>query len=76
MSVSQAEKAERFRALHVGPEAFVMPNPWDAGSARILAALGFPALATSSGALAATFGRRDGKVKREEALAYVCLLPV
>lgn len=70
MTVSQAEKAERFRALHVGPQTFIMPNPWDCGSARILAALGFPALATSSGALAATFGRRDGKVRREEALAH------
>jgi 2-methylisocitrate lyase-like PEP mutase family enzyme len=70
MTVSQAEKAERFRALHKGPGAFIMPNPWDAGSARVLAALGFPALATSSGALAGTFGRRDGRVKREEALAH------
>jgi 2-methylisocitrate lyase-like PEP mutase family enzyme len=70
MTVSQAEKARRFRLLHEGPGAFIMPNPWDAGSARILASLGFPALATSSGALAGTFGRRDGRVKREEALAH------
>jgi 2-methylisocitrate lyase-like PEP mutase family enzyme len=66
---SQSEKAQRFDALHAGPRAFVIANPWDAGSARILAGLGFPALATSSGASAGTFGRRDGKVTREEALA-------
>jgi 2-methylisocitrate lyase-like PEP mutase family enzyme len=70
MTVSQAEKAERFGVLHKGPGAFIMPNPWDAGAARVLAALGFSALATSSGALAGTFGRRDGRVKREEALAH------
>jgi len=70
MAASQSDKANRFRALHQGPTAFVMPNPWDAGSARILAGLGFEALATSSGAFAGTLGRRDGKVKREEALAH------
>jgi 2-methylisocitrate lyase-like PEP mutase family enzyme len=70
MPKSQSEKAVAFRALHQGPGAFVIPNPWDAGSARILAGLGFPALATSSGAFAATLGRRDGKVTREEALAH------
>ena len=69
MTVSQSDKAVRFRALHGAPGAFVIPNPWDAGSARILAALGFQALATSSGASAGTLGRRDGKVTREEALA-------
>ena len=62
--------AERFRALHQGPGAFVIPNPWDAGSARMLAALGFRALATSSGACAGTLGRRDGRVTRDEALAH------
>ena len=70
MTVSQQEKAARFRALHEAPGAFVIPNPWDAGSARVLAALGFPALATSSGAQAGILGRRDGKVSREEALAH------
>jgi 2-methylisocitrate lyase-like PEP mutase family enzyme len=70
MTVSQSDKAVRFRALHEAPGAFVIPNPWDAGSARILAALGFQALATSSGASAGTLGRRDGKVTREEALAH------
>jgi 2-methylisocitrate lyase-like PEP mutase family enzyme len=70
MTISQSEKAVRFRALHEAPGAFVIPNPWDAGSARILAALGFQALATSSGASAGTLGRRDGRVTREEALAH------
>ncbi|PYM49201.1 MAG: 2-methylisocitrate lyase [Candidatus Rokuibacteriota bacterium] len=70
MAVSQSDKATRFRALHHGPGAFLIPNPWDAGSARILAGLGFEALATSSGASAGILGRRDGKVTREEALAH------
>jgi 2-methylisocitrate lyase-like PEP mutase family enzyme len=63
-------RSECFRALHQGPGAFIIPNPWDAGSARILAALGFRALATSSGACAGTLGRRDGQVTRDEALAH------
>ena len=66
--MQQRERAERFRALHAAPGAFVIPNPWDAGSARILAALGFEALATSSGAAAAVRGRRDGMLSRDEAL--------
>ena len=70
MPVSQSDKAARFRALHEAPGAFVIPNPWDAGSARVLAGLGFQALATSSGAEAGTLGRRDGKVTRAEALAH------
>jgi 2-methylisocitrate lyase-like PEP mutase family enzyme len=69
MATTQHEKAARFRALHQAPGAFVIPNPWDAGSARVLAGLGFEALATSSGASAGILGRRDGKVTREEALA-------
>jgi 2-methylisocitrate lyase-like PEP mutase family enzyme len=68
---SQSEKAARFEALHQGPGAFVIANPWDAGSARVLAGLGFAALATSSGASAAVYGRRDGRVSREEAMAHV-----
>jgi len=70
MTATQNEKAARFRALHEGPGAFVVANPWDAGSARILAALDFPALATSSGASAGVLGRRDGRVTRDEALAH------
>lgn len=63
-------KALAFRALHESPGAFVMPNPWDAGSARLLAGLGFRALATSSGASASVLGKQDGQVTREEALAH------
>ena len=70
MTVSQSDKAEKFRALHRGPGAFVIANPWDAGSARLLAGIGFPARATSSGAFAGTLGRRDGQVTRDEALAH------
>jgi 2-methylisocitrate lyase-like PEP mutase family enzyme len=66
----QSEKAQRFRTLHEAPETFVIANAWDAGSARILAALGFKALATSSGACAGVLGRRDGMVTRDEALAH------
>jgi 2-methylisocitrate lyase-like PEP mutase family enzyme len=70
MAVTQTEKGARFRALHDGPGAFVIANPWDAGSARVLTALGFQALATSSGASAGVLGRRDGRVARDEALAH------
>jgi 2-methylisocitrate lyase-like PEP mutase family enzyme len=69
MPTSQNDKAQRFRALHQGAGSFVIANAWDAGSARILAGLGFSALATSSGASAGILGRRDGAVTREEALA-------
>ena len=74
MSATQMEKARRFRALHEAPDAFVITNAWDAGSARVLAGLGFAALATSSGAHAGTLGRRDGKVSRDEALAHAKLI--
>jgi len=67
---TQNDKAVRFRTLHQGPGAFVIANAWDGGSARILAGLGFPALATSSGAQAGTLGKRDGNVTRDEALAH------
>lgn len=74
MTVSQADKAKKLRALHEAPGAFVIPNPWDAGSARVLEGLGFQALATSSGAKAGVLGKRDGKVTREEALANARLI--
>jgi 2-methylisocitrate lyase-like PEP mutase family enzyme len=67
---SQLEKGIRFQTLHQAPGVFVIANAWDGGSARILAGLGFQALATSSGACAGTLGRVDGKVTREEALAH------
>ncbi|HEY6424230.1 MAG TPA: isocitrate lyase/phosphoenolpyruvate mutase family protein [Pseudonocardiaceae bacterium] len=59
-----------FRALHVPGRPLLMPNPWDAGTARLLASLGFQALATTSGGHAATLGRMDGSVDRAEALAH------
>src|SRR5947209_4726741 len=74
MGVTQNEKATRFRALHDGPGAFVIPNPWDVGSARILAGLGFKALATSSAATASVFGRKDGELTRDEALAHARMI--
>jgi len=64
------EKANRFRKLHDGPGPFVIPNPWDVGSARILAGLGFQALATSSAAAANVVGRRDHGLTRDEMLAH------
>jgi len=74
MSATQNEKALRFRAFHDRPGAFLIPNPWDAGSARILEGLGFQALATSSGAAAAALGRRDGRLTRDEALAHARII--
>lgn len=74
MSIAQKEKADRFRALHSGPGVFVIPNPWDIGSARLLAGLGFHALATSSAAAAAAVGKRDGGLTRDEALAHARLI--
>ncbi len=70
MTTDQHGRAERFRQLHAGPAAFVIANPWDAGSARLLAGLGFEALATSSGAAAGVLGRRDGQITRAEAIAH------
>ena len=74
MSITQNEKAARFRSLHDGPGIFVIPNPWDVGSARILAGLGFQALATSSAASACALGRRDGGLTRDEAMAHARLI--
>src|SRR5204862_5244764 len=69
MTQAQSDKARQFRALHEAPGAFVIANVWDGGSARMMAGLGFAALATSSGASAGLLGRRDGRVTRDEALA-------
>ncbi len=74
MSKTQNEKAARFRALHDGPAIFVIPNPWDTGSARLLAGLGFQALATSSAAAAAALGLKDHELTRDEALAHARLI--
>lgn len=62
--------ARQFMALHEAPGAFVMPNPWDLGSARILAGMGFPALATSSQGFAFTQGYRDGHIERDQMLEH------
>jgi 2-methylisocitrate lyase-like PEP mutase family enzyme len=68
---SQGEKAEAFRALHEGPGAFIIPNPWDAGTARLLASCGFSALATTSLGVANMLGRADSHVTRAEVIANV-----
>src|SRR5829696_6241812 len=73
--MTQAEKAERFRALHEG-DPYVIPNPWDAGSARVLEALGFQALATTSSGFAFTLGRLDGTVTLDEIAAHTEALDV
>jgi len=70
VALSQQEKGENFRALHEG-DPFVIPNPWDAGSAKVLAGLGFKALATTSSGFAFTLGRADGTVTLEEITDHV-----
>ncbi len=80
--VTQAEKGRAFRALHERDGAFIIPNPWDVGTARLLAHLGFEALATTSMGYAFSLGRRDNTLDREEtlanasAIASATLLPV
>ncbi len=74
MSATQNDKAIHFRVLHDSPGTFIMPNPWDIASARLLAGLGFQALATSSAASACAAGKRDGSLMREEALAHAKLI--
>ena len=70
----QRTSIERFRALHQPGTPLLLPNPWDAGSAVVLASLGFQALATTSSGHAATLGRLDGSVTREEALAHAAVI--
>jgi 2-methylisocitrate lyase-like PEP mutase family enzyme len=70
---SQARRGAAFRGLHEG-EPFIIPNPWDAGSARVLEALGFAALATTSSGFAFTLGRRDGGARRDEVMNHVRVL--
>src|SRR5688572_3275391 len=74
MSATTEQKARAFRALHAGPEPFVIANCWDGGSARILGGLGFQALATSSGACAATYGRMDGDITLDQSLAHARII--
>lgn len=74
VSATQNEKAVRFRALHEGPGTFIIPNPWDVGSACMLAGLGFQALATSSAASACSLGRRDHELTRDETLEHARMI--
>jgi 2-methylisocitrate lyase-like PEP mutase family enzyme len=71
---TQAERAQRFLELHQPGSPLLLPNPWDAGSARLLASLGFQALATTSSGFAATLGRLDGSVTRQEALEHAAVI--
>jgi 2-methylisocitrate lyase-like PEP mutase family enzyme len=71
---TQAEKGQAFRALHQRKGAFIIPNPWDIGSARMLAHLGFEALATTSGGYAFSLGHQDYTLGREPALAHISAL--
>ena len=68
---SQAEKGRAFRALHQRESAFIIPNPWDAGTARLLAQLGFEALASTSAGFAFSVGQRDNTIGRERMIAHV-----
>jgi 2-methylisocitrate lyase-like PEP mutase family enzyme len=70
MPVTQLDKGNAFRALHRGQRAFIIANAWDAGSARILAGLGYSAIATSSWASANVYGKRDHTITREQSLAH------
>jgi 2-methylisocitrate lyase-like PEP mutase family enzyme len=74
VSSTAAERRTRFRELHDGPTIFVMPNPWDVGSARLLEASGFTALATTSQGLAWSLGKRDSQVTRRELVVHVAHL--
>ena len=72
--LTQAEKGAAFAELHKRTEAFIIPNPWDAGSARLLAHLGFEALATTSAGYAFSLGKADNTVSRDETLAHAAVL--
>ena len=69
--LTQAEKGRVFRALHERDHAFIIPNPWDVGTARLLAHLGFEALATTSAGYAFSVGQRDNTINREQMMAHV-----
>ena len=71
---NEAEKARHFLSLHHGPAPLLIPNPWDPGSAKVLVAMGFEALATTSGGFAATLGRVDGTITRDEAVAHAAAI--
>src|SRR5258708_26551448 len=69
--LTQTEKGRAFRALHERDSEFIIPNPWDVGTARLLAQLGFEALATTSAGYAFSVGRRDGTIGRDETMTHV-----
>src|SRR5947207_15132076 len=72
--LTQEEQAKRFLSLHGGPAPLLIPNPWDLGSARVLVAMGFEGLAPTGGGFAATLGRVDGSVGRDEAVAHAAAI--
>ncbi len=67
---TQQDKADRFRALHERDAAFIIPNPWDVGTAHLLATLGFEALATTSAGYAFSVGQRDNAIDRDEMMSH------
>src|SRR6185503_12961334 len=69
--ITQAEKGRTFRALHERDRAFIIPNPWDPGTARLLAQRGFEALATTSAGIAFSLGQRDNTIGRDRMIAHV-----
>lgn len=71
---TQEDKARHFLSLHHGPAPLLIPNPWDPGSAKVLVAMGFEVLATTSGGFAATLGRVDGTISRDEAVAHAAAI--
>src|SRR5947208_5449487 len=73
-TVDRIEQAARFRALHEGPEPLLIPNAWDAGSAKLLVSMGFRAVATTSSGFAASLGRLDGQTMDDEALANAAVI--
>src|SRR5215813_9311130 len=72
--LTQTEKGNTFRALHVRSGAFIIPNPWDVGTARLLAHLGFEALATTSAGYAFSVGQRDNTIGRDEMMAHAAAI--
>jgi 2-methylisocitrate lyase-like PEP mutase family enzyme len=72
--VEQADKGRAFRALHARKQTFILPNAWDAGSARVLESTGFPALATTSAGFANSRGQLDGQPGREAVLEHAAVL--
>src|SRR5262245_34973067 len=72
--ITQSEKVRTFRDLHAGDEAFIMPNPWDVGTARLLAHVGFKAIASTSMGYAFSIGRPDNTVDREQILEHLAEL--